>query len=558
MARSAVKPAASQFFTPLVGEASSVPSFFHALGRSLSESCVFREKTAGAWEDANWSEFLHRAAAVSAALSSEGLVKSEVGCIFAATSMDWMVLDMGLMGHGMVAAGIYPTEPVERIRYILGDCAARVIFVDSADRLASVKAAVSEMTSDLVKRIVCLGFEPDTGDDRIVSFVSWIGPFRNEPIDTLVEGPSPSRGDAAILIYTSGTTGPPKGAEISHGAILWQIETCARFYYTQPGWIRPAFLPLCHVAERYFTYYGMAGGAISCFVPDPADLYDAIREIKPHFMVSVPRIYEKLCETARDAQHADLSEIGLGRIKRLYSGGAPPPSHVCEWFAEHGTPILEMYGMTETGTITSQFPSAPAPETVGRSCGSAEFALRSSGEVAVKGKGLFTRYLNKPEATAAAFDGDWFLTGDLGSIDKAGNLSLVGRLKDIIITSVGKNVAPIDIERKLCESALIEYAILVGEGRKYITALIVVDRIGAVGEGFETANGEFQPAGPLLSAIQAHIDEVNGGLSQIERIKRFAILPNGIDASSEMTPTMKVKRAAVVRNHIHLIEEMYG
>jgi len=540
----------------------TLPHIFQKCAVANPDRVIARTRTEETWKDITWRAFQHDVSKVWSALKRDGFGKGDVGCILAATDIHWLVADAGLMTAGMISAGIYPTEPPERLAYILNDARARILFVDSAEQLEKALRVRHDCPS--LERIIVMSVDEPDGSG-VYAMSGWLGP---PEVDAMYSGIADLRpDDGAILIYTSGTTGPPKGALVPHRAVAWQISNSAPFYYPEPGWVRPAFLPLCHVAERYFTLSAMVGGAISYLVPDFANIVPAIVEMRPHFIVSVPRVYEKLMEhvTAKlgpDHGAGELAEAiaqsGLDRIKRLYSGGAAAGEAVGIWFENAGMPILEMYGMTETGTIAAQLPESPRKGVVGPPCAFSEVRLLPNGEVAVRGRGVFTKYLNKPDATGAAFDGDWFLTGDLGEFDDQGNLRLVGRLKELIITSGGKNVSPHLIEQNLQLSPVIERAIAIGDGRKYVSALIVLDLEQAVilaGRVMSLSELAEDPA--VIAAVENAIAEANQSLSRVEQVKRFVIVHRALDPDTELTPTLKVKRAIVSSNFGDLIEDLY-
>lgn len=570
--------------------------------RDQGREPMLAELEDGAWQPTSWRAFGEARCRIALAAIGQGFGHGDIGCILGATSGDWLTIDAGLVSIGMISAGVYPTEPPERLAYILNDSGARLLFVDSEIQLAKARA-VADICPAL-QLVVTVGFRSADGErEGEVALADWLDRHPADPSAFDAASARVEPGDGAILIYTSGTTGPPKGALISQGAIAWQVDHSARLYFPERGWVRPAFLPLCHIGERYFTFFGMRGGAVAHMVPEPSTLGALLPGIRPQFILAVPRVYEKLREAfaalsadlgiagldgalsrgfAIAAQHLSGADvpvtldhrpaadarallaarraIGLDRAELLVSGGASFAPDLLRWFLALGIPMLEMYGMSETGTIASNLPGAIREASVGPVCDFAEVAIRPDGQIAVRGPGLFNRYWNKPEATASAFDGDWFLTGDIGRLDDQGHLRIVGRLKDIFITSGGKNIAPAEIEARLRHSPFIQDAAAIGDGRKFVSALLIIDE-AAVRRALDVTGDLAQLARnpDALALLEAEVAAANATLSHVEQVKRFRILPRALGADSpELTPTLKLKRAALFESFADLIEEIYA
>lgn len=586
----------------VVSVATTWAAMVAAMIRDYGDDPVLCERDGHVWRPTSWGDFGKRISAIGEAALTRGFGHGDVACILGATSGDWLTIDTALVSVGMISAGVYPTEPPERLAYIVNDSGARLLFVDCAAQLAKARAIVTECPA--LECIVTVGFRSDGGTSvPEVALDDWIADASSEAAAFDDARSRVAPGDGAILIYTSGTTGPPKGALISQGAIAWQVRHSASLYFPERGWVRPAFLPLCHIGERYFTFFGMSGGAVAHMVREPSALGGAVVDMRPQFILAVPRVYEKLREAleaaialtpieglddaivrgraiaarhlaghdapitldqrrADDAAALDAARriLGLDRAELLVSGGASFAPDLLHWFLALGIPMLEMYGMSEAGTIASNRPGAIRAATVGPVCDFAEVMIRPSGEIAVRGPGLFSRYWNKPEATAAAFDGDWFLTGDIGRLDEQGHLCIVGRLKDIFITSGGKNISPAEIESRLKQSPLIHDAVAVGDGRKFVSALLLIDdavvrrTLGVTGDLAELARHP-----DVLAALDSEVARTNATLSHVEQVKRYRVVPRALGADSpELTPTLKLKRAALFASFGALIEEMYA
>ncbi|WP_293345815.1 AMP-binding protein [Phenylobacterium sp.] len=595
------------------GSAANVAQVFQALALAGGDGLVFRRRRAGGWQDLSWSAFAAEVGEIGAANLAFGLGAGDVVCVLARTRPEWLAADLGAVTCGMVCAGIYPTEPADKVAYVLNDCGARVVFVDDAEQVEKLKAARGKCPKvEAVVVIESTAMPP--GDPWFISLAEWRRAGREliktRPAVLATAAASAGPTTPAILIYTSGTTGPPKGAIITHGNIAYQLAHAPAVIGLQAGWRRPSFLPLCHVAERLFTYMAMAGGMISCFVDGPTELLAAMPELRPHFMLAVPRVYEKLHAQAtawlaaqpedvqaeiRQAERraleavqldaaGQLSEaaaaawrqdqdgplrtlraaIGLDRVAMLMSGGARFPVALGQWLHAIGARVDDIYGMTECGTIALNQDHRTTPGLVGRPFSHGEVTLGAEGEILVRGPHVFAGYLNLPDKTADAFQGDWFRTGDVGRFDEAGRLVLLDRIKDIIISSSGKNITPSEVEGALkAASPLIADAVAVGDGRNYVTALIMIDAalaqqtLAARGEQYESF-AQLAAAESTRTLVAEAVEEANRHLSRAEGVKAFRIIPRQLSPTDEaMTPTLKLKRRVLIDTYSDLVEDMY-
>lgn len=559
---------------------------------------VFRVERDGRPTDLSWRSVADDARAFGLEALARGLRRGDTVAVLAKTRPEWMVADLGAIGAGLVCAGIYPTEPPQKVAYVVNDARARLVFADTAEQVAKIQAIRD--TCPTIQTVVVLDPDALPADDSLfVAYDAWLEAGRAraaiQPEAWATACASIRPDDVAILIYTSGTTGPPKGAMITHGNIAYQSANAPGFCRMQPGWTRPAFLPLCHIAERYFTYFSMAAGVVSSFVDGPAALMETLPAMRPQFILAVPRVFEKL-QAAGDAwirtqpaaererlnaamgaalagapRTAEVSSavaevqsaIGLDRAEVLISGGARFPSDLAHWHATLGTPVRDLYGMTECGTVSINFDGASTPGLVGRPCPLGEVRLSDVGEILVRGPHVFGGYLNLPERTAEALVDGWYHTGDVGRFDNEGRLILLDRMKDIIISSSGKNITPSEVEGALKVSPLIADAVAIGEGRNYLTALIIInpvevgEALAARGERHETFAG--MAASPTTQAlIEAAVASANKGLSRPESVRHFRIIPRELTAEDNvLTPTLKIKRRALADRFAALIETMY-
>jgi long-chain acyl-CoA synthetase len=522
---------------------------------------------------------------------------------------------MGAIGIGAVSVGIYTTSAPAQIEHIVRDTGARVLLVDAARREHAL--SVREKVPSL-KHIVLFAAS-DYGETDNTDILCWndlIGLGRVLDADKpglweeCIAETKPD--DLAILIYTSGTTGPPKGAMLSHVNLMFQLEVQQALLPIGPDDELMSFLPLSHIGERLMgDFRPMMSAAAINFVESPEKLAENLREVSPTVFFSVPRVWEKFYAgitgamagrswPARLAYHLALSVgdkvarrqqagksipwplralhgiaeervlrplrdmIGMGRAHSVLSGAAPIAHEMIRWFFALGLDMRETYGLTETSGVVSFPPlNIRKPGSVGQALPGSEVKIAKDGEILVHGDHIICGYLNMPEESAAAVVDGWLHTGDLGRLDEDGFLTITGRKKDVIITAGGKNVSPSEIENQLKFNPLIADAMVVGDGRKYLTCLIIPneENVGALaaGAGADADHLDELCRMPLvMDAIQAAIDEVNANFSRAEQIKKFRFMTTPlVPGSDEVTATMKLKRDAMTLKYSDLIEEMY-
>jgi long-chain acyl-CoA synthetase len=384
-------------------------------------------------------------------------------------------------------------------------------------------------------------------------------------------GAAVSPDDPAQIIYTSGTTGPPKGCVLTHRNWLTLCEINERTAYVRRDDVVYLFLPLAHVFAQITQFACLdAGATLAYFGGDLRRIVPELAEVAPTFLPSVPRIFEKVYTaltaggvTDPAALSATARAVFGGRLRMALSGAAPISPDVLEFFAAAGVPVLEGYGMTETtGVGTVNTLNHHRLGTVGVAAPGTQIRLADDGEVLMRGPHVFAGYWRDPAATAAVLVDGWVHTGDIGALDADGFLTITGRKKDIIITAGGKNIAPANLENDLRQSRWISHAIVYGDRRPYPVALLTLD----LEEIVPWARERWLPADPAAIAgsaevrelLQAVVDEVNGRYARAEQVKRFAVLDRDLtQESGELTPTLKVKRAAVYANHAAAFSRLY-
>lgn len=575
------------------------------------ERPLLYSKSGGRYEAQTWGEVAAKVDAMANWLASQGLESGERVAILSENRPEWLVLDMACQTLGLATVPIYNSLTSDEIRYLLEDSSARIIGVSSRPlleklgpiqrKLPKLKAVIAfdpslSVYADLFSVPLVVGADIDRCAGEL-----------SPPARQMAARVSPST--LASVLYTSGTTGVPKGVMLTHDNFLSNCEYCRNALAMGPSDKHLSFLPLSHIFERTAGYYLMiAIGAQIAYAETMDTVPQNIVETRPTFLLGVPRFYEKIRERVVSAveQASSLRKgmfywaLDLGRKTRLgtghgalfaleralaeilvyrkfrarlggklrfgVSGGAPLPRDLAEFFHDLGVLILEGYGLSETSpVIACNREDRHRFGTVGIPLAEIEVSISPEGEILTRGRSVMQGYLNKPEETRAALDPQgWFHTGDLGSIDKDGFLSITGRKKELIVTSGGKKVAPRAIEEKLEKDPLILRAVLNGEGKKFITAL-VVPRADALTQLARAEKIAFERYADLLSnpvvyeRVAARIDELTQDLASYEKIKYFILLENDFtQASGELTPTLKVKREVVLSRHRQELDALYS
>jgi len=560
-------------------------------------------------ETLTWGEWADASHRVAAALVADGLRPGESVAILAGTGTLWPIADLGVLLAGGVSVGLYPTSAPAQVRQIVADCGARFVVVDGDEQLAKVLAVRAELPA----LHTIAGADPS--EPGTIGWDAWLAhgegalPRAGAEIDRRVASASPD--DTAILIYTSGSTGEPKGAEISHRCLLASAESIIGALGLEEVDTTLSFLPFCHAAERMFGLYTrIVAGMEAALVPDHTRVWEAARAYGPTLFGGLPRFYEKAYE-ALHAEHLRAEgveraawdrtvELGVersrllqarqfvpptleeewrrvgepffrrarglfgGRVRRATSGGAVLPAEVAEYLDALGITVLGAYGLTEHLCVAMNRPDAYRFDTAGPAMPGTEMRITADGEVLVRRGDLsFSGYHGRPEATAAAWTEDgWLLTGDLGELLDDGSLRVTGRKKELIALSTGKKVAPLPIEAALAEDPWIGQAMLYGEGRKFVSALISLRpsmlRRWRNGDGGGDAPDGILRHPELLTVVQRAVDRVNARLSRTEQIRRFVVLGRELTAEDgDLTPTLKLRRGVVAEKYREELDALY-
>ena len=590
---------------------------FRARARQWAELPALRWKARGIWHLATWGEYYANARAVGLALAELGIARGEVVTVLAENRPEWLYVDMGAQCMGMTGNGVYPTSAPEQVAHVLGNSETRVVFVEDDEQLDKV-LAIRNQCPQLVK-IVVMDTKGLRGlaDAQVVYFAAFVerGRALAEEGAAAFEA-AIDKGqaqDIAFLVYTSGTTGAPKGAMIAQRNLIFQMGTVREYLTVGRGDKTLSFLPLCHIAERMSTVFNhLALGYIVHFPENAGTVANDLREVSPHMVFAPPRFWEKMYSQvelfmrdavapARAVYTLALHEgmraaearlagrpaaewntvrlawlrriafsnvrdyLGMADVRNAITGAAPVPPDLLKWYLALGIDLIEGFGMTETsGFVCATPPSKIKVGFAGRSAPGVEVRLAKGGEILVRGGNVFAGYWRLPDKTAEAIDAEgWLHTGDCGEIDAEGYIAIRDRIKDIIITSGGKNITPSNIENQLKFSPYISDAVVIGEARNYITCLVMIDQetVAKFAQDREVPFTDFASltrATEVVSLIGAEIEAVNARLARVERIKTFRILSQLLTAEDEeLTPTMKLKRRVVAHKYADLIGEMY-
>ena len=576
------------------------------------DKTAFLVKQKGEWNPVTWSEADKQSDRIAAGLLSIGISPGSVVCILGNTRLEWTLSDIGILKAGCVSVGIYQTLSGEQSAYILKDANARVLFIEDQTQIDKI----SPHLEDLSGLAYLVGWEGPVKGRIVITFGELMDKGRAllasdpECLARIEKQISPE--DTAIIIYTSGTTGPPKGACLTHQNFLAELTATDVVKQEDIGDTMMFFLPLSHVGERIAQFMRISRGITGAYVGDIKKILDDIKEIRPTFFGSVPRIFEKayakirsqvdeapptrqkiFCwaekigrEVSRKIQSGQEIPLGLsirykladrlvlkkiravfgGRVRYFLSSAAPIAVEIIEFFHACGMVILEGYGQTEVSCFcTLNTPEAFRFGSVGKSLPGVRLKIAGDGEIMVKGDIVFKGYLNQPELTQKTLASDgWIYTGDIGHIDTDGFLWITGRKKDIIITSGGKNVTPSNIENLLMSHPLIEYAMVHGDRRNYLTALISLSPENALAwaesKGYPGMSYEqISQLDAVKLEIEKAVTDANAHLANFETIKKFVILPKPMEIETgELTPTMKVRRRIVEEKYMNILDALYA
>jgi long-chain acyl-CoA synthetase len=594
----------------------TAPGIFRETVRKHQDRVAMRKKEHGLWHDLSWNDYYRMAKWVGSGLAALGLEKGETVSIIGDNCPEWVIADIAIQCAGGVVAGIYSTNAWQQVEYVVQNSESRFLFVENEEQLD--KWLNFRENAPLLKKVIVWDLEGlrHFSDPMVMTFDELMETGKQaaekEPglFEKRIDSVMPE--DVAMLIYTSGTTGPPKGAMLTQRNLTWMGKAITRDNPMHDKDEVMSFLPLCHVFEQLFSVMGhITHGFVVNFIENLDTVTDNMIEISPTVGYAVPRIWEKYYSAIyikmSDAtwfkkmvfygalkigrRRATLSmnfkkiprsleilywiayfavfrklkeRLGFDRMRIAYSGAAPISPDVLHFFQSIGVNLIEGYGQTEGTGVTCVSRVGKAKfGTVGPPLTGTEVKIAEDGEILVRSPSVFKGYYKNPEATAETLKDGWLHSGDVGMIDEDGYLKITDRKKDIIVTAGGKNITPQYIENKLKFSPYINDAVVIGDRRKFMSSLIMIDEDNVVKYAqdkkvqFSTYK-DLTHAPEIIKLIQGEINKVNESLSRVEQIKKFTILPKKLyEEDGEVTPTMKVKRKYVNEAFKDLIEAMY-
>ena len=539
--------------------------------RRMGEKVALRFRSWGRYRDVSYRDVRRQADRAAAGLLTLGIEPGDRVGILSENRVEWPIADLAVLSAGAADVTMHAPLSIDQVEYQLGHSQARGVIVSNQEQADKILARLDELP-DLE---FLVSFDPVTLSTPRLTHLSWQGlchrggqaeqedeiAAREAAIDTST---------LATLIYTSGTTGNPKGVMLTHGNLLSNVEAMVPIAFLQPDDILLSWLPYSHVYARLTDNYLATGAGITVAQAGSIDtLLDDLDAVKPTWLTAVPRFYEKIWTSVESldeqTRNSHLKDIFGPRIRQLSSGGAPLPRHVCDGFDQAGLPIFEGYGLTETSPVIA-FNHAEACRygSVGLPIPGVEVRIAEDGEILTRGPHVMAGYWKNPEATAEVIVDGWFHTGDVGAIDEDGYLSITDRKKDLFVTSAGKNVAPAIVERLLTADPLFDQAVVYGDGRKFITAVVVPNRteLESVAKSLAceiTSDNGFVTATPLLDHVDSRIAELMEVVSSPERVKKCLVLDEPFQLENdELTATLKVRRRHIIAKYEAQLESLYG
>jgi long-chain acyl-CoA synthetase len=593
----------------------TLPTAFRKRVEKSGPRTALRKKKFGIWQSMTWQEYNKEVKAVAMGLDALNCRRGDKVALISENRPEWVIIDMAILSLGGLTVPIYTTDSANQIQYLVNHSDSRFYFAEDEEQLDKILTVKGSLPT--LEKIIVIDMEGlrHFKDAMVMSYdeLLTIGrkAYEQQPdlLEERIKQIEPD--DLATLVYTSGTTGPPKAAALTHKNSIWSVEHGWKHHPFFASDDIISFLPLSHVGQRTFTVFGaLKFGCVTNFVENIDTVPQNLREISPQVLFQVPRMWEKFkaqVETfvdeaasvdrffyhwamgvgrkvSKKRSHEESIPavlklqysvanllvfrpikqfLGLDRGRILLCGAAPVSPEVLHYFQSLNIDVQEVYGLTETTGIATIPIKRNKIGTVGQAISGVEIRIADNKEILIKGQNVFNGYFKDENATKNVIKDGWFYTGDMGSIDDENYLTVEGRIKHIIITSGGKNISPEYIENEIKCSLYVMDAVVIGEGKKYLTALIVLDEENIVKYAQDhripfTTYGSLTQHPEIYKLIEKEIEKSNKKVSRVETIKKFRILDKKLrDEDEELTPTLKVKRNPIIEKYKTLIDSMY-
>jgi len=588
----------------------SIPDMFFSQAQKLGNKKAQKVKRGGKWIDITWTEMGNTVQEVACGLLSLGLGRGDAVSLLSASRAEWVQCDLGIQSVGGITIPIYPSNTAEQAEYIVNNSESKFLIVENKAQLDKMLSVRKDMPN--IKTIIVIDGTADskegilTLEDLKRQGREHAGKYKKVLDESLMNLKTDS---VATIVYTSGTTGPPKGVILTNGFFLAMVDSFSQVIDYRPDEICLLFLPLAHLYARGVVYLCIYSGLIVVYAESIERVVDNMGEIRPHYVPSVPRVFEKAyatilanvqagsplkkkifnwsIETGRQVSRflqakkpipltlrfrqalahrlvfSKVQQVFGGRIRCCVSGGAPISKEILEFFHAAGIFILEFYSLSEALSHSNRSDHYKFG-TVGFPLPGVEMKLALDGEILVKGPGICKGYFKRPEETKELFTEDgWLRTGDIGEVDSEGFLKITDRKKDLIKTAGGKYVAPQNIENLLKADPFISQAVVIGDRRPYCVALISITQADAERYAREkgipfTSYEDLARMPQVYERVKKAVDSANARLASFETVKRFALVPRDFtQENDELTPTLKVKRKVVIERYKNIIDKLY-
>ena len=590
--------------------ADTIPSRLFEQARVHPNRAAYYVKSGRSWVPTSWRDYQAQVRQASKAMIALGIQPGQPVAILGSNRPEWVIFHIAAMAIGAAPAGIYTTCSPPEVRYVVAHSEAPLVLIEDEEQWEKIDAERDNMPG--LKHAILMKSAPRVDDPLALSWNAFMAhgdEITDAEFTERFQALSPDQ--LATLIYTSGTTGPPKGVMLSHNNLAWTARAAVGVVDLTFEDCMLSYLPLSHIAEQMFTIYGpITAGSAVYFAESGAHVPENLKEVQPTIFMGVPRIWEKFhAHIANGLSEASASRqklfrwamevgakvsalqrageepggvlalqhkladrlifsrlkpaIGLGRARFCATGAAPTSKEILEFFAGLTITIHEVYGQSEgCGPTTINAPGRVQLGTVGQALPGMQIRINDDGEIIGRGENVFMGYFKDPEATRSALKDGWLHSGDLGAIDEHGFLTITGRKKEIIITSGGKNITPKNIEVAIQAIEIVSQAVVIGDGRHFLTALITLEPEAA--RRFADVRGITNEDLHNEPALREHIDaaihkEVNPQYARVEQIKKFTLLPRELTIEDgELTPTLKIKRRVVNEVWADAIDAMYA